>query len=87
MILALGICISVFVLLMKSGWLPRAVGHQAVTDAIVTLSLAPLIGADTLGGLAAVVWGGVLFSLTLFVASCFVTPEHYVRGNRLGPRP
>ena len=67
MLLAMGISISVVILLLKTGWLNRAVGHQAVTDVLVTVGLVPIVGNDTLGGLTAVVWGGVIFSVTLFV--------------------
>lgn len=79
MILAIGISLSVVILLAKTGWLHRAVGHQALTDVLVTAGLVPIVGTNTLGGLTAVVWGGVFFSATLFVLGLFVTPERYVR--------
>ena len=37
------------------------------TDIVVTVGLVPGVGNDTLGGLTAVIWGGVFFSVTLFV--------------------
>ena len=81
MILAIGISISVLILLAKTGWLRRALGHQALADVTVTVGLVPLIGTNTLGGLGAVIWGGVFFSLTLFVLGLFMTSERYVRGE------
>ena len=81
MLLATGITVSVLLIVYKTGWLPRVVGHQALADTVFTVALAPLIGADTLGGLAALVWGGVFFSVAIWILGKFVTPVRYVRGE------
>ncbi len=80
--LAIGLALSVFIVIVKSGQLRRAVEHQAITDIVVTVGLFFIPGGDTLGGVSAAIWGGLFFSLFLFIAGVLVKSHDAVRENK-----